>query len=171
MRGVRPTSGVVGGCWRCVLVVYQSNNTLGGCHQLCMGRMAGRLLPHSSRRQASDKCSHFAASTGVPFFGQTCCARAPTSLPFSPFSFLIFYRYFFLSSSQSDPLVRCWSVEELTMANMALFQIIVQQVLPFCVSIFYLNAFVDCQFLSPPKLQSLLSVAAVCATEGFLIRR
>jgi hypothetical protein len=113
----------------------------------------------------------FCRLDGGALFGQTCCARAPTSLPFSPFSFLIFYRYFFLSSSQSDPLVRCWSVEELTMANMALFQIIVQQVLPFCVSIFYLNAFVDCQFLSPPKLQSLLSVAAVCATEGFLIRR
>lgn len=88
---------------------------------------------------------------GCPFSDRLAVlARRPLCL--FPFSFLIFYAVdiFFLSSSQSDPLVRCSSVEELTMANMVLFQIIVQQVLPFCVSIFYLNAFVDCQFLSPP---------------------
>lgn len=50
-------------------------------------------------------------------FGQT-CSRAGLFFPLFPFL-------------SSDPLVLS-NVEELTTADMALFQIIVQQVLPFC---------------------------------------
>ena len=64
-----------------------------------------------SRKRTSDKCSHFAASTGAKL------DRAPALLVFPLFS--------------AATLCSSSNVEDLTMANMALFQIIVNKCYPF----------------------------------------
>jgi hypothetical protein len=108
------------------------------------------LSPTVGRTRTSDKCSHFAASTGVPF------ARLALAPP------ILFFFFLFICALPSsglspffhlhDPLVLS-SVEELTMANMALFQIIVNKCYPFVdlKRICQLSVFV------PSELESLFS--------------